>query len=151
DGRTVALVAYSEQANKYMIWTYEVGGREAVVVPGTEDASHPFWSPDRRSIGFFSQGKLKKVEAFSGRSAQVLCNAPHGRGGAWNRDGTILFTPDTNTGVYRVSSAGGSPAEVTKPDASRMEQSHRWPTFLPDQRHFLYLAANFAGQFEKNT
>src|SRR2546422_938423 len=74
DGRLLAVVAYSDQANKYVIWTHEVGGRSAVVVPGTEDASHPFWSPDGRSLGFFSQGKLKKVDAFSGRSPQAMCD-----------------------------------------------------------------------------
>jgi Tol biopolymer transport system component len=150
DGRIVALVAYSDQANKNMIWTYEVGGRRATTVSGTEDASHPFWSPDSRAVGFFAQGRLKKVDVFSGTSAQVLCDAPHGRGGAWNRDGVILFSPEVVTGLYRVSSAGGVPVEVTKPDASRFESGHRWPVFLPDQRHFLYLAANFSGQFDKN-
>jgi serine/threonine protein kinase/Tol biopolymer transport system component len=150
DGQTVALVAYSEQANKYAIWRYEVGGRTAVVVPGTEDAAHPFWSPDSRSIGFFSQGKLRKVDIFSGRSPQVLCDAPNGRGGAWNRDGVILFAPNIFGGIYRLSSGGGTPIEISKPDESRSESSHRWPVFLPDQRHFLYMAANFAGEFDNN-
>ena len=150
DGRIVALVAYSDQANKNMIWTSDVGGRQATALPGTEDASHPFWSPDSRSIGFFAQGRLKKVDVFSGTSAQVLCDAPHGRGGTWNRDGVIVFAPEVFTGLYRVSSAGGAPIEVTKPDVSRFESSNRWPVFLPDQRHFLYLAANFSGQIEKN-
>jgi len=150
DGRTLAMVAYWDQANNYVIWTYEVGSRRTSTVEGTEGASHPFWSPDGRSIGFFAQGKLKKVDV-SGRSAQVLCDAPNGRGGTWNRAGTILFSPDGFGGLYRVLSAGGTPTEVTKPDASRFEASHRWPVFLPDGRHFLYLAANFSGQFEKNT
>jgi len=148
DGRTAALVAYSDQANKYVLWTYEVGGRGTNTVQGTEGASHPFWSPDGRSIGFFADGKLKKVEVSSGRAAQVLCDAPNGRGGSWNRDGVILFSPHVDGGVYRVSSAGGFPTAVTKPDAS--VSSHRWPSFLPDGRHFLYLAANFGGEFEKN-
>ena len=150
DGQSLALVAYSDQANKNMIWRYEVGSRQATTVQGTEDASHPFWSPDSRSVAFFAQGKLKKVDVFSGTSAQALCDAPHGRGGTWNRDGVILFSPEVFTGLERVSSAGGTPVEVTKPDASRFESSHRWPVFLPDQRHFLYLAANFSGRFEKN-
>ena len=150
NGKTVALVAYSEQTNKYMIWTYEVGARGASVVPGTEDASHPFWSADGRSLGFFSEGKLKTVEVLSGSSPRALCDAPHGRGGAWSREGTILFSPDTGSGLFRISASGGTPTEVTKPDASRGEQSHRWPMFLPDQRHFLYLAGNFAGQLERN-
>jgi len=149
DGRFVALVANSDQANKYVIWTHEVGSRTAAIVPGTGGASHPFWSPDGRFIGFFANGKLKKVDA-SGGSVQVLCDAPHGRGGSWNRDGVILFSPDVYLGIYRVSSAGGTPVEVTKLDESRLETSHRWPVFMPDGRHFFYLAANFAGRFDKN-
>jgi Tol biopolymer transport system component len=150
DGRVLAMVTYSEEANKNMIWTQRVGGRDANAVPGTEGAFHPFWSPDGRSVGFFSQGKLKKVDVNSGRSAQILCDAPHGRGGTWNRDGVILFSPEGFGGLYRVSSGGGTPTEVTKADASRSEWSHRWPVFLPDGRHFLFLAANFSGHFEKN-
>ncbi len=150
DGRTLAIVAYWDQTSKYVIWTHPVGGRGATPVPSTEDAVHPFWSPDSRSIAFFAQGKLKKVELPSGGSAQVLCDAPHGRGGTWNREGIILFAPNFFTGLYRLSVAGGTPVEVTKPDPARFESSHRWPVFLPDGRHFLYLAANFSGHFETN-
>jgi Tol biopolymer transport system component len=149
DARTVAVVAYSDQANKYVIWTYEVGGRGMAVVPGTENASHPFWSPDSKSIGFFADGKLKKVEVPGGQ-VQVLCEAPNGRGGTWNRDGVIVFTPDSLGGLSRVPSSGGSPVELTKPDASRLETTHRWPVFLPDGKHFLYLGANFSGHLENN-
>lgn len=149
DGRTVALVAYSTQANKYMLWTYEAGARRTNSVEGTQGASYPFWSPDGRSLGFFSDGKLKKVE-LSGGQPQVLCDAPNGRGGSWNRDGVIVFSPNSGGGLSRVSSGGGSPVEITKLDTSRLEQSHRWPMFLPDAKHFLYLAANFSGQLEYN-
>ncbi len=150
DGRTVAAVAYFEQANKYVIWRYEVGAREAFVIPGTEDAAHPFWSPDGKAIAFFADGKLRKVDAFSGMAPQVLCDAPNGRGGSWNRDGVIIFTPDAFKGIHRVSSAGGAPVEITQLDSSRNETSHRWPVFLPDQKHFLFLGANFSGEFDKN-
>ena len=150
DGRTLALVAYSDQANKNVIWIHQVGGRGAVVLPGTEGASYPFWSPDGRFLGFFAQGKLKTIEVASGRSAQVLADAPFGRGGAWNREGVILFTPDAWSGLYRVSSSGGTPVSVTKPDVAQSQVSHRWPVFLSDGRHFLYLACNFSGNLEKN-
>ncbi len=150
DGRTLALVAYSDQANKYVLWIHEVGSRTATSVPGTEEAIHPFWSPDSRSIAFFAQGKLKKVDLSMPGSAQVLADAPHGRGGAWNRDGVILFSPDFYTGLYKMSVAGGAPVELTKTDASRMESSHRWPIFLPDGKHFLYMAGNFSGHVEDN-
>jgi Tol biopolymer transport system component len=148
DGKTLAMVAYNDQANKYMIWTQQVGSRNVTTVNGTEGASQPFWSPDGRFIGFFAEGKLKKVDAFSGTGAQTLCEAPNGRGGAWNGGGVILFSPDGFGGLYKVSSAGGTPMEVTKVDASQF--SHRWPKFLPDGRHFLYLAANFSGRPEGN-
>ena len=149
DGRMLAMVAYSGQANNYMLWTYEVGGRRTISLEGTQGASFPFWSPDSRSIGFFADGKLKKVDVSRGQ-VQVLCDAPNGRGGTWNRDGVIVFTPDSLGGLFRTSSLRGSPVEMTKPDKSRFETSHRWPLFLPDGKHFLYLAANFAGQLEKN-
>jgi serine/threonine protein kinase/Tol biopolymer transport system component len=150
DGHTLAMVAYWDQVSKYVLWTHTIGSRTATPVSGTEDAVHPFWSPDGRSIAFFAQGKLRKVDFASGGSAQVLCDAPHGRGGAWNRDGIIIFAPDYFTGLYRVTSAGGTPVQLTKPDADRLESSHRWPVFLPDGRHFLYLAGNFSGHVENN-
>ncbi len=149
DGRTLAIVAYSAQANNYVLWTNEVGGRQTNSLVGTQGASYPFWSPDGKFIGFFADGKLKKVDA-SGGQIHVLCDAPNGRGGTWNRDGVIVFTPDALQGLFRVSSWGGSPVEMTKPDRSRFEASHRWPVFLPDGKHFLYLAANFSGQLEYN-
>ena len=148
DGKRLALVAYAQQANKYMIWIQEIGGRNATVVPGTEDASHPFWSPDSRSLGFFAQGQLKRVDAFTGRAAQVLCEAPNGRGGTWSRDGVILFSPEGHGGLFRIPSAGGTPTPVTIVNSD--EFSHRWPVFLPDGRHFLYLGANFSGRLELN-
>jgi serine/threonine protein kinase len=149
DGRTLAMVAYSAQTNNYALWTYEVGGQRSNPLDGTQGASYPFWSPDNKFIGFFAEGKLKKVEA-SGGHPEILCDAPNGRGGAWNRDGVIIFTPNSLGGLFRVSSSGGTPVEITKPDLSRVETSHRWPMFLPDGKHFLYLGANFSGQLEYN-
>ena len=149
DGRTLAMVTYSTQANNYVLWTNEVGGRQTNSLVGTQGASYPFWSPDAKFIGFFADGKLKKVDA-SGGQVQVLCDAPNGRGGTWNRDGVIVFTPDGFGGLFRVSSSGGPPLEMTQLDAARFETSHRWPVFLPDGKHFLYLAANFAGRLENN-
>jgi len=149
-GRTLAMVAYSQAESNYVLWTYEVGGRRTSSLEGTQGASYPFWSPDGKFIGFFADGKLKKVD-MSGGQVQVLCDAPNGRGGTWNRDGVIVFTPDgTGVGLFRVSSSGGSPVEITKLDASRFETTHRWPVFLPDGKHFLYLGANFSGHLENN-
>jgi len=102
DGRIAAMVAYSARANDYVLWTYEVGGQRTTSLEGTEGASYPFWSPDGKSIGFFADGKLKRVDVTGGQS-QVLCDAPNGRGGAWNRDGVIVFAPDALSGLSRVS------------------------------------------------
>jgi serine/threonine protein kinase len=145
DGRVVAIVAYSTQMNNYGLWTYEVGGRRTNPLEGTEGAAYPFWSPDGKSMGFFADGKLKKVDVPGGQ-VQIVCDAPNGRGGAWNRDGTIVFAPDALGALSRVSSWGGSPVELTKLDLSRSESGHRWPVFLPDGKHFIYLAANFSAK-----
>jgi hypothetical protein len=100
----------------------------------TEDATYPFWSPDSRYIGFFAQGKLKKIAA-SGGPAQSLCDAPIGRGGSWSRDGVIVFSPSTyRISIQRLAAAGGVPADVTK---TKGYLKH--PAFLPDGRHFLYV------------
>jgi len=149
DGRTLAMVAYSAQANNNVLWTYEVGGHRTNSLEGTQGATYPFWSPDGKFIGFFADGKLKKVEVSGGRS-RVLCDAPNGRGGTWNRDGVVVFNPDANSGLSRVPSSGGSPVQITQLDTSRFETSHRWPVFLPDGKHFLYLGANFSGLLENN-
>jgi Tol biopolymer transport system component len=149
DGRMLAMVAYSAQVNNYVLWTYEVGGRRTSSLGGTQGASSPFWSPDGKFIGFFADGKLKKVDV-SGGQVQALCDAPNGRGGTWNRDGVIVYSPDGIAGLFRVTSSGGSPVEMTKPDPTRFESSHRWPVFLPDGKHFIYLAANFSGHLENN-
>jgi serine/threonine protein kinase/Tol biopolymer transport system component len=150
DGRRLALVAYSAQLNNYVLWTHEVGGRQVNPLKGTQGASYPFWSPDGKFIGFFADGKLKKIE-LTGGQVQVVCEAPNGRGGTWSRDGVILFTPDSlGVGLFRVSSLGGAPLELTQLDASQFEQSHRWPVFLPDGKHFLYLSANFSPQYGHN-
>jgi len=149
DGKLVALIGYSSQLNDYALWTYEVGSQRTNLLEGTQGASYPFWSQDGKYLGFFSDGKLKKVESAGGRS-QAICAAPNGRGGAWSRDGVIVFSPDALHGLSRVSSSGGTPTELTTLDASRFETSHRWPVFLPDGRHFLYMAANFAGKTSAN-
>jgi Tol biopolymer transport system component len=147
NGRTVAVVGFLESERANVLWLYEVGGREQKVLSETEGASFPFWSPDGKSLGFFADGKLKKLE-MAGGSVQVICDAPSGRGGTWNKDGVIVFTPSgqLGDGLYTVSASGGTPTRITLPDAARGENSHRWPMFLPDGKHFLYLAANVSGQ-----
>jgi Tol biopolymer transport system component len=149
NGHTLAAAGYLELANRNVIWIYDVGSRHADNIAGTEGASFPFWSADGRNVAFFAEGKLKKVEVPGGR-VQTICDAPWGRGGAWNRDGVILFAPTTTDPLFRVPASGGTPVPVTKLDRVRLETSHLWPVFLPDGKHFLYLAANFGGHPEVN-
>ncbi|HWZ56712.1 MAG TPA: protein kinase [Verrucomicrobiae bacterium] len=141
NGHTVAATGYQESVRKSVIWIYEVGSQDARPLAGTEGASFPFWSPDGKSLGFFADGKLKKLD-LDGGTAQILCDAPTGRGGTWNQNGVILFAPTgaLGGGLYRISASGGTPALVSSPDASHGEQGHRWPVFLPDGKHFLYMA-----------
>ena len=147
NGHTIAVIAYLESARRNALWVYELGSQSASHLADTEGANFPFWSPDNRSIAFFADGKLKKVEV-SGGPVQTVCDAPSGRGGTWNKDGVVVFTPDARSGValYRVSASGGTVTTVSNLDKSRGELSHRWPMFLPDGTHYLYMATNFAGQ-----
>ena len=149
DGQNAALVAFSDKTNSYMVWIYRIGGAPPVALEGTQGASYPFWSPDGRSIGFFADGKLKKVDTAK-QQVEVLCEAGNGRGGTWNRDGVIIFTPDALSGLYRVSSSGGTATELAKPDPQRQETSLRWPSFLPDGKRYLFLGANFTGNVQQN-
>jgi hypothetical protein len=126
---------------KELLWVRPLDSLQAQPLAGTEGAAFPFWSPDSRFIGFFAGGKLKKLEA-SGGPPLTLCDATTGRGGTWNQEGVILFAPTVSSAIHRVSAAGGAATPVTTLDASKNEASHRWPYFLPDGRHFLYVAGS---------
>jgi eukaryotic-like serine/threonine-protein kinase len=141
------VAGYREAGKKDLLWIYEPGSQEATSLANTEGAMFPFWSPDGRALAFFADGRLKKLE-FSSGAVQTLCNAPTGRGGTWNKDGVILFTPSgqLGAGLYRIQASGGTPTPVTSPDRSKAEDSDRWPVFLPDGTHYLYLAVNLSGE-----
>ncbi len=137
DGTTVAFAATGADG-KIALWVRPMNSQGARELPATDYAIFPFWSFDSRSLGFFSEGKLKTVD-IEGGSTQVVADAPFGRGGAWSGDGTIVYSPNTQEALMRVSANGGTPTPMTKLDASQ-HTSHRWPIFLPDGKHFLYLA-----------
>ncbi|MEO8349572.1 MAG: hypothetical protein ABI610_11720 [Acidobacteriota bacterium] len=111
----------------------------AVSLAGTEDAAHPFWSPDGRSLGSFTPTSLKRVEA-SGGAPQKLCDTVGGRGGAWSPEGVIVFSDSAATPLMRVAETGGEPEPATKLDVSRGETTHRYPSFLADGWRFLFFA-----------
>lgn len=136
DGRRLVFVAALAHAGP-QLWVRPLDSLQAEPLAGTLDAEYPFWSPDGESVGFFANGSLKRLD-LAGGPARVLAAAPNGRGGAWSRDGIILFAPTTQSGLYRVAAAGGDATPLTRVDAGRHEASHRWPQLLPDDRHFLY-------------
>jgi len=136
DGRYIVAVALSEGRNR--LWIRPLDSLQWQLLQGTDDASYPFWSPDGANIGFFAQGKLKKI-AVTGGPPQTLCDAPGGRGGTWSAAGLVLFAPNLTGGLYKVSAAGGVPEPATKFTASAPSDSQRYPEFLPDGLHFLYL------------
>ena len=104
DGRRLAFVATLD--GKTQLWIRSIESATAQPLVGTDGADFPFWSPDSRFIGFFADGKLRKIDA-SGGPPQTLCDAPAGRGGAWSRDGVIIFAPAATGPIHRVSSSGG--------------------------------------------
>ena len=136
DGNAIAFVAEGE--GKQFLWVRPLQATAAQALAGTEGAYYPFWSPDSKFLGFFANGKMKKVEA-SGGVVQTLCDSPFGRGGSWNRDGVILFTPGIHDVIYRVPDGGGQPVAVTKVKKPGPYAGSRWPYFLPDGKHFLYV------------
>ena len=138
DGRQLAFVATTADGRP-RLWVRSVDVAQARVLAGTEGAAHPFWSPDSRFIGFFAAAKLKKVD-IGGGLVEVVCDSPGTRGGTWNRNGDIVFAGFFTRGLYRVSAEGGAPVAVTMLDDARQELWHPWPEFLPDGRHFFYLA-----------
>jgi Tol biopolymer transport system component len=138
DGRRMVFGVSKE--DKTLLYLRALDSETAQPLSGTEDAEQPFWSPDGRYIAFFSQNKLKKIDTSGGGAPQTLCNVTgNPREGTWGADDTILFA--TGGPLWRLSAAGGEPQPLTELDKSRGEVSHLYPSFLPDHRHFVFLAA----------
>jgi serine/threonine protein kinase len=142
DGRRLVFSASTE--GKSQLWVRPLDSLSAQPLAGTDEASYPFWSPDSASVGFFAEAKLKRIDIVGG-APQVLANAAAGRGGAWNRDGTIVFAPSITGPLLKVAAvAGGEPVPVTRLETG--QASHRFPGFLPDGRHFIYFVQGGPGQ-----
>jgi eukaryotic-like serine/threonine-protein kinase len=143
DGKMVAFDSPDETSGSNMLSVQRVGSLGVSFLPGTEGASYPFWSPDDASVAFFADGKLKKIAA-SGGIPQVLTSATSGRGGSWGRQGVIIYAPQSSGCLWKINADGSGVAALTDKyfDTSK-EASHRWPLFLPDGEHFLFLSASF--------
>ncbi|MGE5325740.1 MAG: protein kinase domain-containing protein [Deltaproteobacteria bacterium] len=142
DGRRLAFVA-AASGERPRVWIRPLDSPTAQPLAGTDGATYPFWSPDSRYIGFFADGKLKKIDA-SGGAAQSLCDATEGRGGTWGPKGDIVFAPGIYTGIYQVAESGGTPVQLTS--LSNSGDSDRFPSFLPDGEHVLFLYLTGSGK-----
>jgi len=147
DGNTLAFVAIDSSGRTHLM-VKAMSSYVSKELPSTEGAYYPFWSPDNRFIAFFQTGKLKKIEASGGPSI-TLCDASDARGGSWGRDGVIIFTPSAVDPILQVPASGGTPQQVTKLDSSLHQRTHRWPSFLPDGKHFLYFGRSSFGGVER--
>src|SRR5262249_2331659 len=125
DGTRLAFVAQSVDG-KMSLWVRPLNSPVAQELAGTSNASFPFWSPDGQWIGFLAGGKLKKIPAIGG-AVQEICDAPIGRGGAWNSRGMIVFAHSGNSPIFRVSAGGGTSTAITQMDPATGETTHRWP------------------------
>ena len=147
DGRYVVFSARDETGSR--LYLRSLDSLTPQPLPGTEGAMFPFWSPDSRSVAFFGAEKLKRVE-ISGGAPVNLCDVGLARGGSWGGNGTILFAPSYNTGIFQIPASGGTPTPITHVD-NVAYTSHRWPWMLPDGKHFLYLAVNHNAETSPDT
>ena len=139
DGEWLVFVGIPTQAEP-RLYLRRLDSPDIRSLDDTGGATYTFWSPDSRFIGFFDDGKLKKID-ISGGSPFTLADAPAGRGGSWSRDGVIVFAPAVGGPLHRVSAAGSAVSAITELDAERDQGSHRWPWFLPDGHRFLFFGS----------
>jgi serine/threonine protein kinase/Tol biopolymer transport system component len=139
DGKRIAFVAKTVSLQR-MLYVRDLDAAEARTVPGTEDAAFPFWAPDGQTVGYFTDSQMKRVD-LSGGLPITVCSVINGRGGTWNQEGLIVFSPNFQASLFRVSASGGDPIAATQVDTTR-HTTHRWPEFMPDGKHFLYVAAH---------
>jgi len=142
DGSTLAFVSPDESSGLPVVYVQRVGSSSLAVLPGTEGASFPFWSPDGVYVAFFANGKLQKVSV-SGGTPQALATVQAARGGSWGSRGVIIYAPDSGSAIWRVNADGSGAAPVTDRIYAEQDQTHRWPLFLPDGNHFLFFVGNF--------
>jgi serine/threonine protein kinase len=135
DGRLLAFTA-TDSDGKVQLWVRPLDSLNTKPLPGTDGATFPFWSPDSHYVAFFASRQLKKIPV-SGGPAITICDVRNGRGGAWNRNGTIIFGAYPSP-LFSVAAAGGQAKPLTSLDQSKQETSHRSPFFLPDGLHYLY-------------
>ncbi len=139
DGDRIVFEAFDRKSGARSLWLRALDRGQAEQLAATDGGEMPFWSPDGTQLGFFAEGKLKRLDP-QGGPAQVICDAPSPRGGAWGPDGRIVFSPSFRIGLSIVSAAGGAPQPLTTLDLARKEKSHRFPVSLPGGKTILFLS-----------
>jgi serine/threonine protein kinase/Tol biopolymer transport system component len=147
DGTHLAFIAQKDGRNS--LWLRSFDRLEATPVRGTDDAYFPFWSPDGTAVAFFMQGKLWRTD-LNGGSPAPICDAPEARGGSWGSGNVIVFAPSFGGPLVQVSAAGGKPKAVTGVSVMSSTISDRWPSFLPDRKHFLFLHSPYGNAADQN-
>ncbi len=144
DGSMLAFVSPEEESALPMLYVQRIGSPSVMLLPGTQGASYPFWSPDGANVGFFANGKLLKI-AIAGGTPQVLASVLAARGGSWNSRDVIIYSPDAASAIWRVNADGSGAAAVTQDflNSSHNLVTHRWPVFLPDGNRFLMWVGDF--------
>ena len=133
DGSMLAYVSPDENTGEGVIYVQRVGSTSVIHLDGTQGASYPFWSPDEKYIGFFANGKLKKISV-SGGPPEVITKAENGRGGTWGKKNVIVYAPSSAGPLWRVNPDGSDAAPLTDKLMVDGESSHRWPLFLAGWR-----------------
>ena len=139
DGTMLVFTAVGGGGGK-RLWLRRLDELTARPLPGTDNASYPFWSPDNHSIAFYATGKLRRLDLATGSIVTLVDGTESARGGTWSSTGVILYNPEYSSPLYRISEAGGTPEAVTTLDTT-IATTHRFPQFLPDGKHFIYLSA----------
>jgi Tol biopolymer transport system component len=143
DGQNFAFLA-SDASGRRSLWIRPRNSETARQIPGTDDAEQPFWSADGSSIGFYAEGKLRKVNVAGGGPQTITEIADFPRGlanvAAWNSLGDIIWVENNRSPLFRVRETGGAIEQLTTLDSNRAENSHRFPVFLPNGRDFLFVA-----------
>jgi serine/threonine protein kinase len=150
DGSRFLFNAITDSDQRARLYIRQRDQLQANLLAGTEDARNPFFSPDGQWIGFFAEGKLRKVSV-QGGAAVTLCDAPNDRGGAWAEDGTIILAAGNRDGLVRVPQAGGTPQPFTTLDRTKGEVTHRWPQVLPGGKAVLFISHTSGTNFDDST
>jgi serine/threonine protein kinase/Tol biopolymer transport system component len=140
-GDKIAFVAHSGETK--LLWVRSLNSDSAQALEGTSGAAHPFWSPDGRSIGFFAGGKVMRIAA-TGGPISTIADAPNSRGGSWSANDVIVFAADFTGSLTKVRAQGGAAEPATVIDRSK-HTTQRWPWFLPDGKHFIFLGTSHTG------